>query len=510
MGGHAKRNAVKSHPLVRFRTKSGCGTNGKPVRKSRGAGRPFTGGRHAAQVRNNAKPDVKKAKRAQEKEARALFRFCSKTYGLTYSDAAGIESKEVLHEFLQKLIGVHHLCVSRELHANDQPHYHCAARCDHKVETTDCHMFDYTDTHGNVYHPNIVKGGPAWLNYVKKDGDIHSNFPERANVMAEALACTSTERALDHIMSNDAGSYVRFGSAIENNLRRHFTRACTARVPRWSGPYPSGRYPIDWNPHTHAGHMWGPPGSGKTCFAQHILREYFGDCEYIKCHVDALKSLTFTKPFVFDEAMFLDDPASVSREITDVVSGGTIAARYHAINIPPGIPRIFVSNSRYVFKNPDDSVYGRRLQQWEHPFSCRIEEWRLHNPPQDIRPPPRPPSPVPPPPPGTPPSRGNSPPPPPPDVDAADNDTTGMVTEPDDHWPGVFSRWEEALDDYLARPRPSQAPAIGAAPMPLSPMVPMPATPHWSPGWSPLLPYDDVFDMDIDLFEDTLVMREDL
>ena len=87
---------------------------------------------------------------------------------------------------------------------------------------------------------------------------------------------------------------------------------------------------------------------------------------------------------------------------------------------------------------------------------------------------------------------------------------TDMITEVDDAWPGVFARWEDAADDYALRPRPSRAPVIGAVPAPMSPMVPMPVTPHWSPGWSPLLPYDDLFDMDIDLFADTIVMREDL
>lgn len=527
MGGKAKRSAKINAPAVRFVQKRPCGSNGKPIKKTRGGrGRPYMGGAEQAARRFRQKnPDTRErvrplrpssetnrvASRDNMAALRKAFRFCSKTYGLTYSSAAGIPDKETLHDFLQQLVGVHCLCVCRELHESGEQHFHCSGRMDHKLETLDCHHFDFTNDDGVNFHPNIVKGGPAWLNYVMKGKDVITNYPSKRNVMAEALACSSTERALDHVMEHDASSYVRFGLGIENNLNRHFTRKSRARVPQWHGPYPAGRYPPDWNPATHALHLWGPPGSGKTCFAQHLLREHYGDCEYVKAHIESMRALSFTKPFVFDEAMFLLHDGATSREITDVVSGGVIHARYNAITIPPGIPRVFVSNQRWVFKNPDESVYGRRLIQYEMPFSCAIEEWRLYNPPQDLRPPPRPPTPEqpPPPPPGTPPSRGNSPPPPPPDVDDVD-----MVTDPDDIWPTIFERWEEASDDFARRPRPSQAPAIGAAPAaPMTPPRPMPATPHWSPGWSPLLPFDDLYEMDIDPFlqDETLVIdRDDL
>lgn len=519
MGGKPKKSAKITAPSVRFVQKRPCGSNGKPIKKTRGGrGRPYMGGQRLARERFAAKhgPDVRVrddthrgATRRNMAALRKEFYFKAKTYGLTYSSAAGIPDKEALHDFLQALVGVHMSCVSHELHEDGEPHYHCSGRLDHVLETHDCHYFDYTDPSGVVHHPNIVKGGPAWLNYCMKGKDFISTYPSKRNVMAEALACASTERALDHVMEHDASSYVRFGLGIEKNLQRHFSRKCIVRVPRWHGPYPAGRYPPDWNPATHSLHLWGPPGSGKTCFAQHLLREHYGDCEYVKAHIESMRALSFTKPFVFDEAMFLLHEGATSREITDVVSGGVVHARYNAITIPPGIPRIFVSNQRWVFKNPDESVYGRRLLQYEMPFSCAIEEWRLYNPPSDIRPPPRPPTPEqpPPPPPGTPPSRGNSPPPPPPDEDA------DMVTEPDDIWPVIFERWEEAVDDYARRPRPSHAPAIGAAPAaPMTPPLPMPVTPHWSPGWSPLLPFDDLFDMDIDPFlqDETLVDRDDL
>lgn len=526
----ARKRAV-STPKVRFVQKRPCGSNGKPVKKSRGRGKPYMGGQRAAQERFKAKhgPRDRTVLNTERAATRAAFRFQGKTYGLTYSAAKSIVSKEELHGFLLHKLGQHFCCVALEYHAEVAPdgsriqHFHAAGRCDARLDIDDCRYFDITSTDGIVEHPNIVKGGPAWLFYCMKGGDFISNFPAKPNHYADALACGSADAALNHVMTHDAPSYVRFGANIESNLRRHYRRTSTQQVPRWSGPYPAGRFPTEWDPTTHALHLYGPPGSGKTCFAQFLLRCYFGDCEYIKGHIDSMKTLSFTKPFVFDEIMLLLEPQATSREITDVVSGGTIHARYNAITIPPGIARIFISNQRWVFKNPDDSVYGRRLVQFEHPFSCPIDEWRLHNPPVDIRPPPRPPTPEqpPPPPPGSPPPDRRSPPPPP------DDDDTDMVVEPDDVWPTIFDRWEASADDFALRPRPSRRPGevIGAVPPPATPegiripptpmalqLFGMPTTPHWSPGWSPLLPYDDVFDMDIDPLEETLcfVRREDM
>ena len=166
------RKAIQRKPTVRFVQKALCGSNGKPVKKSRGRGRPYLGGQSARQERRRAagkqhhKADNEKflTDRAASRKA---FRFQGKTYGLTYSMAKSIISKEQVHAFLIEKLGQHFCCASLEYHAEVDSdgariqHFHVAGRCDAKLDIDDCRFFDIVSTDGVVEHPNIVKGGPA-------------------------------------------------------------------------------------------------------------------------------------------------------------------------------------------------------------------------------------------------------------------------------------------------------------------------------------------------------------
>jgi len=76
--------------------------------------------------------------------------------------------------------------------------------------------------------------------------------------------------------------------------------------------------------------------------------------------------LSRRKPFIHDEINCLSDKCdhSVSREITDVEAGGEVMCRTSNFHIPPGLPRIFISNIEFPFRNPEFSVYGRRVVSW--------------------------------------------------------------------------------------------------------------------------------------------------
>lgn len=515
------RKLKPSAPRVRFSKKAACGSNGRAVvvtRKRRGRGPglkpavPVTTRKRAfddAFARAEARAAATAARQAKfrEKHAELLrakdavyrnnsFKFSARSYGLTFSRASSISGPQELHDWLQDYLGVHDLTVCQEAHVDGERHFHCSGKLDRLLRFTGADHFDYESKDGLKWHPNIVLGGKAWERYVRKGGHFVTNIAERPAVMHDALELGTTMCALDHIRRHDPNTYVRFAVSLEANIQRHFRRTSVRRLPQYAGPYPASRCPEGWNPHTHALHYYGPPGSGKTCYAMHLLRELFGTAEFCKGHVESLKSLSMTGPFCYDEVMLLSEPAATSREITDVVSGGTIHARYSPIDIPPGLPRIFTSNSRWVFKNPDESVYGRRLIQCEFLPVATIEEWRLCEPPPltpRLLNPPRTPSP-PPPPPGSPPPGHRSPPRPPP-----------MPYPP----PGVDNNDHE----YLSEPEPEPQPIVDdmltrwlaedTAMFPASEVAVVAPSPTFSPGWDFLLPFQEI-PSSVDPLADTL------
>ena len=515
------RRMKPNTPQVRFRKKASCGSNGRAVivtRKRRGRG---PGLKPAAPVTTRkrvfadafARADARAATVAaaqvvyREKKQAELaakeavrrknsFIFSARSYGLTFSRAPSISGPQELHDWLQDYLGVHYCTVCQEAHIDGERHFHVSGKLDRLLKFTGADHFDYTCADGVVCHPNIVLGGRAWECYVRKGNHFVTNVPERPAVMRDALMVGNLTGALDHIRQHDPNTYVRFATGIEANLQRHFRRTSVRKLPSFAGPYPASRTPEGWNPSTHALHLYGPPGSGKTCYAMHLLRELFGKAEYCKGHVESLKSLSMTEAFMFDEIMMLDEPAASSREITDVVSGGTLHARYSPIDIPPGLPRIFTSNSRWVFKNPEESVYGRRLIQHEYLATAPIDLWRQCEPapltPRLLNPP-RSPSP-PPPPPGSPPPGHRSPPRPPPmpyPPPGVDNDDHQYFSEPEPEPQPIvdtmLTRW--LAEDTAMFPDPE--------------VLPVAPSPAFSPGWDFLLPFQEI-PSSVDPLADTL------
>lgn len=113
---------------------------------------------------------------------------------------------------------------------------------------------------------------------LQKHGDIVSN--RERNVFAEALAAGSVREGMDLIALQDPGTYLRFGEAIERNLRR---RLAPERLPKlYFGPFISPLVGTDWDPSSHSLLIWGPPGVGKTQFARYYMSHRFGEYDYVK------------------------------------------------------------------------------------------------------------------------------------------------------------------------------------------------------------------------------------
>ena len=287
----------------------------------------------------------------------ANFRFHAKKVGLTYScpvdlDDSPIPGNAELLAALEAAGGAGKYIVAQELHESGKRHYHVYFAFDKKVDTTDSRFFDAFGV-----HPNIIRGpGAGWQSYCKKDKEYISNLTE--NNWQIAMALDSADAALEHLWSTETKEMCVRGAQIEDNIRKR--KRAPYEAPLYYGPWPKAYFP-EYDPKTHSLLLWGPPGIGKTQFARYYLAHTVGEHGYAKRSVESLKKLDVSQPFIFDEVYLVEDDPQESREITDVENGGSLKARYGNVEIPPGVPRVFVSNYEHPFKNPQEAVYGRRV-----------------------------------------------------------------------------------------------------------------------------------------------------
>jgi len=312
---------------------------------------------------NIATPEAEIAEKpAVEYLSDAKFRINRNNVGLTYSCPVG-SANPLTFESLQThfdSFGPNKYLIGRELHpSNGENHFHVLLKYASKLDIKNCHAFDVDGV-----HPNVLRNPPGngWAVYCAKDDDYRTNYYEVCPYKA-ALEAPSVREGIAILKRKVPKDIVRFGEQIERNLRRHI--AGSWEMTYYLGPYPAHYFPEDWNPRTHTLLLWGEPGTNKTQFAMYLIAHLFGPFEYIKAKYEEGRKLTGL-PFIFDEAYMLDaQTRECSREICCVECGGTVQCRQSNYTIPPGVPRIFVSNIQHPLHNPGGAVYGRRVVQWE-------------------------------------------------------------------------------------------------------------------------------------------------
>lgn len=249
--------------------------------------------------------------------------------------------------------------IGRELHVEKHADYwHAWFSFYVEVNTTDPRAFDILGV-----HPNIINPGKGWEPYCVKEGDYITNHWEK-DPFDEAAKAASCSDGLALLWNKRPQDMLKYGEAIERNLRRRL--APMPEPTLYYGPYPGHFHGFEWSPYIHSLLLWGEPGTNKTQFARYLLSHMFGEYEYVKGRHEMWKThCSRTKPVLHDEVYLVGKDPELSKEITDVESGGNFDCRNSDCWIPPGIVRIFVSNYEFPFHNPKMAVYGRRVQSYE-------------------------------------------------------------------------------------------------------------------------------------------------
>lgn len=261
-----------------------------------------------------------------------------------------IKDNQALVDFLMDKGGSCDYIVAHELHKSGKSHYHAYVKYAEEFQTTNPRMFDMCGC-----HPRIENPGKGWIPYITKDFDFVSNY-YGISPWITATKMDTPEEAVEFLWETMPQEMCKYAHNISQNIHKRMRTSELPKALQWEGPYPSSFYPPVWDRYTHTLLLVGEPGINKTEFAKYLL----GDHHYIKGSLQGLKNILFDKPLLLDEINMLDEDPEQSKEISDVINGGTIKMRYGDVIIPPGVPRIIINNFKPL-RDPHKAVYGRRV-----------------------------------------------------------------------------------------------------------------------------------------------------
>jgi len=306
---------------------------------------------------------AKKCPLRREKKEKKAFRFHRATAALTWScpkgsDVTPIKScQHVYDEVVERHGPPLQFTVGEEKHPTrpEASHFHAFFKWDHELDSEDRTLFDVAGVSPQIY-PGKASSGFA--RYCAKEGIYITNHYQ-TDPFDQAASASTVPEGLEILWKKRPREMLLYADRIEANLSKRLCPAPTA--PLYYGPWPSWFYPPHWDPNTHALLLVGDAGVGKTQFARYLMAHAYPSYSYFKGKHESGKKVRVDRPFIYDEVYLLEEDPNLSREITDVENGGTVGCRNSNYIIPPGVPRIFLSNCEHPFRNPGNAVYDRRV-----------------------------------------------------------------------------------------------------------------------------------------------------
>jgi len=263
-----------------------------------------------------------------------------KRFFLTYPQCN--DAKEDLLYLLGCKAELSYYVIARELHEDGNPHLHCCV----EFKETQRHGVDWLDLNGK--HPNKQdpRSWTACQVYCKKDGD-YIETPQDISIVkgGSELGLRSLCEGYDsqeEWYSYCVGEKISFSFAEFFWIRCHGDFATIidgdtegVMVPELS----SLEFPQDGKCFV----LVGDSGTGKTTWAKKVVPKP----ALFVSHIDELKTfrIGYHKSIIFDDVDFNHYPRTSQISIVDFDNPRAIHCRHAVARIPPGIFKIFTSNS---------------------------------------------------------------------------------------------------------------------------------------------------------------------
>lgn len=199
------------------------------------------------------------------------------------------------------------------------------------------------------------------FDYCSKDEDFEE-FGERRTIKAKRNAAQFSTSTFDTLMEDirNGASLIQLATTYPMLFIKHHAGIVRAHSLFLKKPFIPKNGPWRWNIEHDwltSLYLWGSPGIGKTCYAQHLLPNAL-----FICHMDQLKSYDPTNydGIIFDDMSFIHMPREGQIHIVDVEQDRAIHCRHTCAFIPAGTKKIFLSNSSSIFQM-DDGAIARRV-----------------------------------------------------------------------------------------------------------------------------------------------------